>query len=153
MSLDTGTYIISIATNDTPQPVQIGRAPIEDLSLLPKAIYALPTGIQANTPWIIQKNDDGSYTLRATHATIGTFEGRDGLFALLIEEIGTPLTWVFKEQSGYGPNAYSIVTKDGSQKWRVGDENTHFGKKMTLQSADTSKDSKNVFTVIKLQGI
>lgn len=45
MSLANGIYIIQTKPQDEKR--HVGRFPIEDLSLLPKQLFALPLGVEA----------------------------------------------------------------------------------------------------------
>lgn len=42
MALDNGIYIIACKANNS----YVGRFPVEDLSLMPKQVFALPQGMQ-----------------------------------------------------------------------------------------------------------
>jgi len=108
MSLNNGIYIIQSKVSNG---AHIGRFMIEDLSLLPKRIHALPQGIQA-PHLIIHKLDNGKYTIKAGGAPTGVVDGR--LFALLID-IHPATEWKIESSGG---NVYEISDGAGNY-WTV----------------------------------
>ncbi|KAG9010635.1 hypothetical protein FRB93_003903 [Tulasnella sp. JGI-2019a] len=67
MSLGPGLYVI---LSNLPGNLPIGRAEAEDLSLGPKAIILQPPGVQPSV-WLVEKLDDGHYTLRVRNDPVG----------------------------------------------------------------------------------
>ncbi len=117
MPLDTGIYIISTMADNRP----VGRHLVEDRSLLPKAVRALPNGIQAPRVTFIslkhglKNNSDHCYTqivveqtpkgnlIKAGGAPTGKF--RDAVYAFLID-VEQPQHWVITAQPHHGENVY-----------------------------------------------
>ncbi|KAK6527293.1 hypothetical protein TWF281_010480 [Arthrobotrys megalospora] len=115
MPLEHGLYKIYYGPDGSRE---VGRYPIEDLSLLPKQVYALDDGVRSAAPWVVEKNSDGnSNTLRALGAKTGT-DGRGGyIVALLIEEMGTVGHWVLTERPQHGSHVFTIEDSSSGNAW------------------------------------
>ncbi|KAK7687736.1 hypothetical protein QCA50_008954 [Cerrena zonata] len=120
MSLENGVYIISTKE----QGRHVGRFPVEDLSLRPKQLFALPQGIEA-PKFIIEKNDKG-HKIKAFGAPTGVWN--NSLFAFLIE-LGEaqPEDWVITAQPQHGGNVYTVEKQDRSAGWIHDDSDDHRG--------------------------
>ncbi|KAJ3488881.1 hypothetical protein NLI96_g2530 [Meripilus lineatus] len=110
MSLPSGIYTIRSVYDQK----AIGRHPIEDRSLLPKPIRALPNSI---TPpkIVVQKVKDG-YQIKAGGNITGRHDG--GLFAFLMD-IFHGETWKITQQPQHGENVYTVETNDHEAGWVV----------------------------------
>ncbi|KDQ08447.1 hypothetical protein BOTBODRAFT_179805 [Botryobasidium botryosum FD-172 SS1] len=76
MSLGNGTYLIQSKANGAP----IGRHPVEDKSLIPKEVFALPQNainiMDGRQPeWTLQKLEGGKYRLTIGNTSTGVVNG------------------------------------------------------------------------------
>ncbi|KAJ3488883.1 hypothetical protein NLI96_g2532 [Meripilus lineatus] len=110
MSLQSGTYIIRSVLDKK----AIGRHPIEDRSLLPKPVRALPSDVSA-PKLVVQKVEDG-YHIRAKGDITGRHDGQ--LYAFLIDAIHGE-AWRITEQPQHGKNIYIVETNDREAGWSV----------------------------------
>lgn len=130
MPLDTGIYIISTMADNRP----VGRHLVEDRSLLPKAVRALPNGIQA--PRIVVEQTPKGNLIKAGGAPTGKF--RDAVYAFLID-VEQPQHWVITAQPHHGENVYIVETEDRTAGWVVASEDTGFGPQVEVKPLKSTK--------------
>ncbi|EWC44328.1 hypothetical protein DRE_01154 [Drechslerella stenobrocha 248] len=95
----------------------VGRHPIEDRSLQPKAIYRLPPGIKPHSPWVIDPNDQGGFIFEAGGATVGA--RGDQLVAILYGEEDYDKNWFIEPaRGGNGAPTYTVRSERG-EFWTV----------------------------------
>ncbi|KAK7689074.1 hypothetical protein QCA50_007765 [Cerrena zonata] len=112
MSLQDGYYQIASVTSL--QPI-IGRNPIEDRSMQPKGVFALPSGTLPLLPWIV-KTPLGGQGLVFEAGGAPTAPISDKLYAILQNNI-PPMEWVVTPAPAFGPFAYSVQTSDRERGW------------------------------------
>ncbi|TEB22181.1 proteinase inhibitor [Coprinellus micaceus] len=103
--IQTGHYRIRSKATNTP----VGRHFVEDLSLMPKRVLVLPNDTpHGPQPWIIIKEDDDTYTLRAGGAPVANINGQ--LFANLLDQAIGQKAWKIEAQPQHGENTFTIVS-------------------------------------------
>ncbi|KIP12660.1 hypothetical protein PHLGIDRAFT_60974 [Phlebiopsis gigantea 11061_1 CR5-6] len=112
-TIEDGLYTITSKVGNA----NIGRFPVEDLSLLPKRILKLDADANARQ-WIIVRSGEGC-TLKAKGAPVG--ENDQKLWAhLIMEEKAHP--WLITPVPQMGEGLYIIEKTDRSAGWSVVDE-------------------------------
>ncbi|KAK2461067.1 hypothetical protein APHAL10511_006914 [Amanita phalloides] len=104
MPLHPGYYFIFSG------PRQVGRHPIEDRSLRPKRVLALPPGVRPLGPWLVQPAGPERYKLRALGAP--TAEDNGLLWAYLMDE-DQDFDWAINSKG----DDYYTVEKRGTVGW------------------------------------
>jgi len=118
MSLSSGIYIITSNADGA----NVGRHPIEDRSLHPKPVLALPKEIDP-PKFIVEQNDTG-YKLKAHGSPLGVYNNQ--VFAFLLEESQFE-NWVITAQPQHGKNVYTVEQNDRFAGWIVDNAEGPFG--------------------------
>jgi hypothetical protein len=112
--LQSGIYIIFDYRGQGLLNPPIGRYPVEDLSLHPKPVYALPGHQGFEMPkWVVEKKDKG-YRLKAFGAPVGVHNDRLHAFLMDEKEIEE---WCINMQPQHGKDVATIETSDRSRGW------------------------------------
>ncbi|KAI0079443.1 hypothetical protein K474DRAFT_1705555 [Panus rudis PR-1116 ss-1] len=112
----SGHYLITSNKNHH----LIGRHLAEDLSLLPKSVYQLPTNSSNDfkvNGWIVEELEGRKYILRAKGAPTGVF--RDNRVSAILLSQPAPEHWVLETTDQ--ANVYVIKTSDGKLGWTIED--------------------------------
>ncbi|PIL29940.1 hypothetical protein GSI_07851 [Ganoderma sinense ZZ0214-1] len=111
MALESGRYYIFSKLDDA----AVGRNSVEDRTLLPKAVYKLPKGVDAPV-WDVEKLPNGKYKLQTRGAAVGAV---DGLLVAFLMKTETTLEWTIqRDERDTEGNSYIISTFDG-HSWVV----------------------------------
>ncbi|KAM5542253.1 hypothetical protein V8D89_004126 [Ganoderma adspersum] len=118
MALESGRYYIFSKIDDAAAPV--GRNFIEDKSLLPKAVYKLPKGVEPPV-WDVERLPNGHYKLQSRGAAVGAVDRL--LFAFLIEAetLVATLEWSIQRDERDGDGNCYIVTRPDGEGWVITD--------------------------------
>ncbi|EGX49927.1 hypothetical protein AOL_s00076g568 [Orbilia oligospora ATCC 24927] len=147
MSLPNGRYYILYDADREAR--HVFRAPAEDLSLLPKRIFALPRGVRGHN-WKLENKGGGVVDLEADGAPTGVTPRRtdDGPYAFLIIELARTIGWKIEKAEGGDDRGYIITTNDGELAWTVTDRAAGIrGNVIGLEPKDGSP--RQVFLFVK----
>ncbi|KAF3283582.1 hypothetical protein TWF132_010031 [Orbilia oligospora] len=118
MSLPNGRYYILYDADREAR--HVFRTKAEDLSLLPKRIFALPRGVHGRS-WNLENKGGGVVDLEANGAPTGVTprSPADGPYAFLITELARTIGWRIEKAEGEDDRGYIITTNDGEFAWTV----------------------------------
>ncbi|KAK7692459.1 hypothetical protein QCA50_004084 [Cerrena zonata] len=130
-TLENGVYAI---TNNAGNR-HVGRFPIEELTLLPKPLMALPRGVEGPN-FMIQRSDKG-YNIKTFGAPTGVW--RNSVSAFLLEADKSQ-DWIITAQRQHGENVYTIERPERGVGWVVDEEEGPKGSQVYVKPLSSAKN-------------
>ncbi|KAK6510478.1 hypothetical protein TWF506_009584 [Arthrobotrys conoides] len=152
MSLHNGRYYIYIHPGADRPARSVFRSRSEDLSLLPKRIFALPAGVTGET-WELANSSGGSINLTANEALTGVTPQSpdDGPYAFLLVELAHTIGWKIEKVEGADNRRYIITTKDGELAWTLTDHED-YARGIVIGLEPKNGSPRQVFTFVESKG-